>query len=284
MNKYEISELDNCYVCGEYMGTFKNELTVSTGYSERTIKEIIGKDLIFFVDLKKFNLINLLENFTESTLSNEALEGSGICQMCYIKFNEYDEHSTIAQQILSELNSMLTIRESYVEIKAEIKDVDVEKVIVYNEYDVNTVEVPDFSTDQEYIIQELEPKQEISDEDTIKIKTEKKRSSYIKKDKDAGFIVTMINGQKHFTCEVCRKHFLNRSRLRTHRLIHSTERNYVCASCGAKFKTLNCLKNHSRLHSNVFFNCDLCDSRFKGKHELKCHMEAIHLMRKDHVW
>jgi len=57
----------------------------------------------------------------------------------------------------------------------------------------------------------------------------------------------------------------------------------MCQSCGAKFKTLNCLKNHSRLHLNLFFYCDLCDGRFKGKHELKCHMEAIHLGRRDHV-
>lgn len=46
---------------------------------------------------------------------------------------------------------------------------------------------------------------------------------------------------------------------------------------------MNCLKNHTRLHSNIFYHCDLCTSRFKGKHELRCHMDAIHLGRKDHI-
>lgn len=46
---------------------------------------------------------------------------------------------------------------------------------------------------------------------------------------------------------------------------------------------MNCLKNHSRLHSNIYYNCDMCSSRFKGKHELRCHMDAIHLGKKDHI-
>jgi hypothetical protein len=33
-------------MCGEYMGPFKNELTVVTGFSEKTIQEIIGEKLL----------------------------------------------------------------------------------------------------------------------------------------------------------------------------------------------------------------------------------------------
>lgn len=43
MDKLDIRDLDNCYVCSEYMGPFKNELTVVTGYSEQPIASILGK-------------------------------------------------------------------------------------------------------------------------------------------------------------------------------------------------------------------------------------------------
>lgn len=37
---------ENCFVCNEFIGPFKNELTVLTGYSEKSICSILGK--IFF--------------------------------------------------------------------------------------------------------------------------------------------------------------------------------------------------------------------------------------------
>lgn len=213
------------------------------------------------------------ENFIDTSISDVILEKGGICQNCFIKFNEYDEHQTIANQILSELSSMLTIRESYI-IPKEESQVEIiytqTEAEVPTEYEIAPVLVEEILTENSVILAELP----ISD---------RKRSSYVKKDKDVGFIVTMINNQKFYTCEICQKNFVSRSRLRTHRQIHSTERNFMCQECGGKFKTLNCLKNHSRLHLNVFFYCDLCGGRFKGKHELRCHMDAVHLGRKDHV-
>lgn len=35
--------IDGCFICSEFMGSFKNELTVVTGYSEKPIYELIGK-------------------------------------------------------------------------------------------------------------------------------------------------------------------------------------------------------------------------------------------------
>lgn len=43
MEKIEITDYDSCIVCSEYMGTFKNELQVSTAYSEKIILDIIGE-------------------------------------------------------------------------------------------------------------------------------------------------------------------------------------------------------------------------------------------------
>lgn len=46
MDKFEVRDIENCYVCSEYMGPFKNELTVVTGYSERPVSNILGKNFI----------------------------------------------------------------------------------------------------------------------------------------------------------------------------------------------------------------------------------------------
>lgn len=46
MEMYDNYDYDGCYVCGEYMGSFKNELQVNTAFSEKTVLEIIGKILI----------------------------------------------------------------------------------------------------------------------------------------------------------------------------------------------------------------------------------------------
>jgi hypothetical protein len=45
----------NCYICEEAMGSFKNELTIVTGYSEKPIFMLLGKSFeflkrIFFLD------------------------------------------------------------------------------------------------------------------------------------------------------------------------------------------------------------------------------------------
>lgn len=158
-----------------------------------------------------------------------------------------------------------------------------EEQIIYTVYNENMVEVKDDQI-QELIMPEIKHPVDASPLKASPSKSKRQRTNNTKSDKDEGFNVTMIDGVKHYSCELCFKNFINRSRLKAHRLIHSTERNFRCSECGADFKTSSCLKNHSRLHKNIFFHCDLCGRHFKGKHELKCHVEAIHLMRMDHKW
>lgn len=45
MANYEIFSYDNCYICNEFMGAFRNDLTVMTGYSEKPIYQLIGKSV-----------------------------------------------------------------------------------------------------------------------------------------------------------------------------------------------------------------------------------------------
>ena len=225
----------------------------------------------------------LSELFLDSKIEKSVLDTAGICQNCFIKFNEYDEHYTLANQIQQELVRMYR-REilPFVDVKQEIKVEDDE---YYGfPYGENIVEVTEDSFSEEYRSvskkksrpKSIKTSEQNSSPESEKVVNMKAKTSYIKKDKDAGLIVAVVDGIKLYQCDFCgKKDFTSRSRLKTHKLIHTQERNYMCQACGASFKTMNCLKNHSRLHNNVFYYCDLCSSRFKGKHELRCHMVKI---------
>lgn len=290
MEKFEMNDLDNCFVCGEYMGTFKNELQVNTAYSEKTVLEIIGKTQ----NIKNFSFLIILisEKFIHSQVPEIVANNGGICQNCFIKFNEYDEFYSRAEAIQSEIFMMLTSShpepspEKYIECKEE-PNIDEHQQIIYTEYDENMVEVMPDQLIEPYTITEVHPmiKSPVKPKkEPINKSPVKHRSYNTKNDKDEGYIITMIDGVKNYTCEMCGKNFVSRSRLRTHRMTHSTVRNFLCKECGANFKTANCLKNHSRLHLNIFYFCDICGNKFKGKHELRCHIDAVHLKKKDHIW
>jgi Zinc finger, C2H2 type len=277
------------------MGPFKNELTVVTGYSERPIFEILGE--IKFVSQGKIMLIILfsfVETFTETKLTRETLNTAGVCQNCFIKFNEYDEHQMMANIIQNDLLELHRASNAQRDVKTNIKveaedfiyegyENVVEIVDEHNFQDISSTEVPRSKALKIQLIETAIQVPTKYQRKTLKERSPRKVQEPLKAQKDTGLVVVLIDGIKHYRCEFCHKDFPSRSRLKTHQMIHTSERNFICQTCGSSFKTMNCLKNHTRLHNNVFYNCDLCTSRFKGKHELRCHIDAIHLKKKDHV-
>lgn len=218
--------------------------------------------------------------FTDLKIPDTVLEHCGICQNCFIKFNEYDEHQTMARQIQEEL-TMLYRRETaelFVEEKADVK-MELEDCYYAFEENVEVIDEYNQPIEEVSYVEDIKPKVPTR---TPGVKAQRRSNDSSRVDKDAGLIAVMINGVKHYKCDFCGKtDFTSRSRIKTHRLIHTSERNFMCQECGSSFKTMNCLKNHSRLHNNIFYKCDICPARFKGKHELRCHMDAIHLGKKD---
>jgi transcription elongation factor Elf1 len=230
-------------------------------------------------------------------MSQESIDSSGICQNCFIKFNEYDEYITAANRIQKDLINLFEVN-SYAIIDQEVEEGEKNLSVVKEEVDIDTTEytyveseniIEDDNTEEQVYFQEAEPPQVIMRQ-TVQYKKKtpnsstKKKKSNSKVDKDAGLLFYFVDGVKLYECDICsKKDFQSRSRLKTHRLIHTNERNFICGTCDASFKTMNCLKNHMRLHNNIFYYCDLCPSKFKGKHELRCHIDAVHLLKKDFV-
>jgi KRAB domain-containing zinc finger protein len=73
------------------------------------------------------------------------------------------------------------------------------------------------------------------------------------------------HGDYTLACEQCPKTFSSTSMLLAHRICHSEQRLFRCATCGKRFKTKYTLKCHDlSVHKNECpFHCPSCDQQFK---------------------
>ena len=164
-------------------------------------------------------------------------DNGGICQNCFIKFNEYDEYQTLANKIQKELVTLYQ-QEFILEMKQEIKD-EIEEYCFELEEHIEVVEIQP----EEIIPKPTGPRKKITpmkpEVSSVKNflmkqpqrpkKPYERRTSLSKVDRDVGLIVVYHDGVKHYQCEFCGKSdFTSRSRIKTHRQTHTTERNFMC--------------------------------------------------------
>lgn len=185
----------------------------------------------------------------------------GVCQNCYIRCNEYDEHVTTAEQIQCELLSLLQAKqeqsdaddgEANVNIKieemeAELEYESLEDMLInqeeeprYEEIEAGEIEVHEETIENENdelqfeIVMDEEnsadnDKQTDSDSSKPHISS---KSTYKPRPKtkelDEEMTIKVVDGQRLFECSICFKTFKDRSKLRVHREIHTDERNIIC--------------------------------------------------------
>lgn len=232
---------ENCFICSEFMASFKNDLTVVTGYSEIPIFQLIGKFLVAFLNNKQAEIdFVILESFTNTEFTKEVVEEAGICQNCFIKFNEYDEHRSIADQIQADLISLFEASNdsSHLvgKIKEEVGEFE-EDSLVYEtveeaqrepieEMFVESQDGEGAETDAGHVIVEYDwsdPKPDLSESKTkfVRPRTSKYTETF-------GTIIQLEDNQKVYQCEICMRTFKEKSKLKSHREIHTTERNVIC--------------------------------------------------------
>lgn len=210
---------------------------------------------------------------------------AGVCQNCFIKFNEYDEHFTIAEQIQNELTALFHENEASSNAPRDNKsNIKLEE---FGNYDDAIDVMPEFC--EIYLEDPIKKKLKGIEQFVSIIPTSTTSSAVVKqkpkidtarklsprapkRDRDEGFIVVYVDGEKRYQCDICSRLKKDRHKLKAHRQIHTNERNIMCQECGAKFRTMACLRNHRRLHRNIFYHCDLCTSKYKEKLTLRKHM------------
>lgn len=180
-------------------------------------------------------------------MSEGVVQEAGVCQNCFIKFNEFDEHLTLAEQIqlqivnLLESNIYETESNNFDRIK--IEDVeesqpsmdDISEEIEYEQYEEEDLFLADGGVVQETdeIVETTEEDihYEVIVDDTKENIITKEVKHYVKskaKDDFGYIIVEMDDNIKAYQCDICQKTFKDKSKLRTHREIHTDERNVIC--------------------------------------------------------
>lgn len=223
-----------------------------------------------------------------------------------MKLNEYDEHLTKASNIEEELLEIMNLKDSEIDenvihydedfIKDEQEDDNLihEEPISnsyepYEQEEVFLTESTENHDDTSGICEVAEePKNllfEIIVDDAKENISQKEQETISPKEVDLKSleVYSKDKNQKFYQCDICNKVFKDKSKLKSHREIHTDQRNVVCPDCGKRFKTTNCLRNHKRLHlaERPYFNCDQCEKRYTQKVQLKKHIEIVHMQRRD---
>lgn len=77
-------------------------------------------------------------------------------------------------------------------------------------------------------------------------------------------------------CKVCGKE-VKKVRMKTHMVIHSDEKPFLCTECGASFKRNQQLKSHMETHTGIFTRkCGECGAFFPTKTLLFKHRRDVH--------
>lgn len=158
-------------------------------------------------------------------LSTDLIDSAGICQNCFIKFNEIDEHQAIIEKIQEDLlvlfnTTQTNAQDTKVDMKVTEEDIEVAELYVNDE---------EVATEEEYLASDIKEEYGTDEADPMR----KKRGPRKKKNLDAGLIMVEVDGSKFYQCEVCRKVFKDRYKLKTHKETHNVNRNICCNECGA---------------------------------------------------
>lgn len=157
-----------------------------------------------------------------------------------MKFDEFDELQTKAEQIQADLVALFeasnTMQDDKPDIKSEpeqtyeesvfemIEEVDVKEPI---EHLMIENDAPDYNNDQIVDYEWFSMPVEMIEPKPIKKQPPTTPKKYNKAEEN--FVVVMQGGcQKAYQCDVCQRLFKERSKLRAHRDIHTTERNVIC--------------------------------------------------------
>lgn len=76
-------------------------------------------------------------------------------------------------------------------------------------------------------------------------------------------------GERPFVCDICNKAFKQNAALMKH---YKAYHKYNCSQCDLLFVTQSDLKEHTDMHGNKLFACEICEHSFETKDELDGHI------------
>lgn len=125
MEKVLTYDTDNCYICNNFLGIYRNQVKNTTNFTDRPIYEILGEYFIFiwfFIKCQqtKLTILFFLEIFLECTLPVNMKQNSSICQECFMSIDQFDELQSKATELQNNMvNAYHRAHSEHVYIKEE---------------------------------------------------------------------------------------------------------------------------------------------------------------------
>ncbi|XP_063371427.1 zinc finger protein OZF-like [Cydia amplana] len=83
------------------------------------------------------------------------------------------------------------------------------------------------------------------------------------------------SGDYPFTCDICTRKFSTQFALNTHKFDHTGGKPFKCEKCNKSYRTKSALNTHSLAHTEGYKHaCHVCDKRFIVKQNLNIHMRV----------
>ena len=93
------------------------------------------------------------------------------------------------------------------------------------------------------------------------------------------------NGEKPYECDVCKKRFSEKRRLKSHESTHTLKKPYECYICNRKFTNQTCFLKHTTTHTgrgDQFCKCELLDKKLKNTNDECMKQYSDHYSLKQH--
>ncbi|XP_030562544.1 zinc finger protein 2 homolog isoform X1 [Drosophila novamexicana] len=89
------------------------------------------------------------------------------------------------------------------------------------------------------------------------------------------------NGFFPFDCDQCDRKFAQRSHLTVHQQVQHGSARFLCqfGSCGKLFTSSSALRNHECTHTEMPFECNVCQQGFPARYKLRLHAQRKHNMQ-----
>ncbi|EDW16111.1 zinc finger protein 268 [Drosophila mojavensis] len=89
------------------------------------------------------------------------------------------------------------------------------------------------------------------------------------------------NGFFPFDCDQCDRKFAQRSHLNIHQQVRHSSARFQCefAGCGKLFTSSSALRNHECTHTEMPFECNVCQQGFPARYKLRLHAQRKHNMQ-----
>ena len=82
-------------------------------------------------------------------------------------------------------------------------------------------------------------------------------------------------------CDICLKVLSSRTNLRQHKLIHNTDKPFICKECGNGYTSAHGLRKHSLIHSGIKPHvCNICGMAFTDASNMRTHVLAHSKVKK----